>query len=204
MSEQFQTLALQTIQSQYGNSPRIKSLILKMAERIDNTADITLFYDKIFNPLTAEGVGLDIWGEIVGVPRSLVIVDETLQWFGFEDGTSPQTPTKYQNFNNAPFFNPQQANVQYNLTDNAYRALILYKSICNISDDSVASMNRNLRYLYSEGRLGTAIDVYITETSPMNITVNYSSTATLVQLKILQTYGMFNKPAGVSVSFNPI
>jgi hypothetical protein len=61
----------QTIISQYGNSATISKLIHNMNENIDPRADIDNFYSFIWNVDTAQGFGLDIWGRIVGVSRSL-------------------------------------------------------------------------------------------------------------------------------------
>lgn len=61
----------QTIASQYGNSPTLLQLIYNMNENIDPRADIDGFFDFIWNVDTAQGFGLDIWGRIVGVNRTI-------------------------------------------------------------------------------------------------------------------------------------
>lgn len=61
----------EAIQSQYAASARITALADGFQLRIDPTADISLFHDKIFNILTAQGVGLDTWGNILAMPRSI-------------------------------------------------------------------------------------------------------------------------------------
>ena len=62
----------QTIISQYGNSPTILALIRGMNAYIDPSADIDAFYNLVFNLDTAQGFGLDIWGRIVGVDRTIL------------------------------------------------------------------------------------------------------------------------------------
>lgn len=62
----------QTIISQYGNSSTIGQLIQFMNENIDPSADIDNFYDFVFNVETAQGFGLDIWGRIVGISRTVL------------------------------------------------------------------------------------------------------------------------------------
>jgi hypothetical protein len=59
------------IQSQYAASVRITALLQSAKDHILPDADITLFYDTIFNVETAQGYGLDVWGNIVGVSRSI-------------------------------------------------------------------------------------------------------------------------------------
>ena len=57
------------IQSQYSASTRIISILESCREHILPDADIVSFFDNIFNIETASGVGLDIWGNIIGVSR---------------------------------------------------------------------------------------------------------------------------------------
>ncbi len=59
------------IQSQYGASVKMLALMADFQDKIEPTADIDLFYEKFFNIYTAEGVGLDIWGRILAMPRTI-------------------------------------------------------------------------------------------------------------------------------------
>lgn len=68
----------QTIISQYGSSPTILALIQKFSACIDPSADIDNFYTWIFNVETAQGFGLDIWGRIVGVSRTIPTTPATV------------------------------------------------------------------------------------------------------------------------------
>ena len=58
-----------TILSQYDDSPTLLSMIESFNDAIDPTANITAFYENIWNVNTANGYGLDVWGQIVGVSR---------------------------------------------------------------------------------------------------------------------------------------
>ena len=62
----------QTIISQYANSPTIGALIAFMNENINPAADIDNFYSFVFNVETAQGFGLDIWGRIVNISRTVL------------------------------------------------------------------------------------------------------------------------------------
>ena len=62
----------ETILSQYDNSERLLALIESMNAVIEPTADIAAFYESVFDPETAFGWGLDVWGRIVAIPRTLV------------------------------------------------------------------------------------------------------------------------------------
>lgn len=57
------------IQSQYSASPRILALAAQFQRYLEPTSDIELFYEKFVNIHTAEGIGLDNWGKILGIGR---------------------------------------------------------------------------------------------------------------------------------------
>jgi hypothetical protein len=61
----------QTVVSQYGNSPTILALIESFNAAVDPSADIDNFYAWVWDVATAQGFGLDIWGRIVGVSRTV-------------------------------------------------------------------------------------------------------------------------------------
>ena len=61
----------ETIISQYGNSPAILSLIDSFNSAVEPYADIDNFYVWVWDVSTAQGFGLDIWGRIVGVSRTI-------------------------------------------------------------------------------------------------------------------------------------
>src|SRR5579871_5512746 len=64
---------LQTIISQYANSPILTQLIANFDQYIDPTKNLDAFFDLIWNVDTAQGYGLDVWGRIVGVTRVLQV-----------------------------------------------------------------------------------------------------------------------------------
>ncbi len=68
----------QTIISQYGNSPTITSLIDSFNAAVDPTDDINNFLVWIWQVSTAQGFGLDIWGRIVGVSRTISTTPATV------------------------------------------------------------------------------------------------------------------------------
>ena len=63
----------QTIASQYGNSATITALIRNMNAYIDPRCDIDGFYSFVWDVMSAQGFGLDIWGRIVGLPTGRYI-----------------------------------------------------------------------------------------------------------------------------------
>lgn len=64
--------------SQYANSPKFMALLNSFVSSIETDEDIEKFYEKIFNIMTAEGFGLDVWGKILDIPRNLVLADGDL------------------------------------------------------------------------------------------------------------------------------
>lgn len=138
-----------TIQSQYSASKHICNLVNAFWESINPEADIELIYNKMINPLTAEGVGLDVWGRIVAAGRTFLAKDTTLPYLGFD-------PIKLKNdrlddFNNAPFYT--EVNGQLRLSDEAYRTYIFIKAMINIGNSSLADLNRMLRTLFPKANI---------------------------------------------------
>ena len=67
--ENIRDLTGYAIQSQYSASKTILALAAGFQQQIDPHLDVDLFYDKMFNIYTAEGVGLDNWGLILQIGR---------------------------------------------------------------------------------------------------------------------------------------
>lgn len=59
------------ILSQYANSPKMISLIQGFAQAVSPDQDIQNFYETVYNISTASGFGLDNWGIILDIPRSI-------------------------------------------------------------------------------------------------------------------------------------
>lgn len=131
----------QTIISQYDNSPRLLALLAGENRAIDPAVDIQAFYDAVFDPRTAVGWGLDCWGQIVGIGRHIEL-EGTDAAFGF-DGS------ELQPFGQGTFWS-EDATSYYRLTDEAYRQLIFLKAAINITDGSLASLNRIMDMMFGE------------------------------------------------------
>lgn len=129
-----------TILSQYDHSVRILSLLESFNNEVDPKAAIAAFYDAIFNPKTAYGYGLDVWGRIVGTSR-VITLEGTDEAFGFAgSGLLP--------FSQAPFYSAS-ATSNYTLGDNAFRSLIFFKAAMNITDGTLASLNRIMDRMFA-------------------------------------------------------
>jgi len=178
----FTDLWERTIQSQYGTSPHIQGIIKAFARRIDPTTDIETFYRDYFDPRTAKGVGLDIWGDIVGIGRLIDIDNE--DFFGFQ--FSNLNP-----FNTYPFYYAEGATNVWELTDEAYRELIFLKAYANIADSTLPSLKYMLKKLFDD--LATVISL-----GNMRVRVLFLSyDIPTVSFSILKQYGLLPLGAGV-------
>lgn len=186
----FSVLRDETILSQYSASPHILALAENFKLRIDPAPDIDIFFKNVFDIGTAIGWGLDNWGRILGVPRGVQIA--TTEWFGYYG-------SQLQPWNNAPFFNDQQATNNFPLTDEAYRQLLMYKAGANIGSADAATINRLLSQIFP------TFD-HVVDNGDMSIRAVFSDYLQPVEIGILNTYGALNKGAGVQwvyLSINP-
>jgi hypothetical protein len=169
-----------SIQSQYAASQKIRALIDAMNLRIDPGVDIELFYAKIIDIYTAEGWGLDNWGRILGSGRLLQV--EPGDHFGFADsGLNP--------FDQGAFYYPGLTN-NYYLADPAYRDLLLFKALANISPSDCATLNRLLGRFFNGG-------TYVVEVAPMEICFVFEFVLSAYQRSLLRLDFIPPHPAGV-------
>ena len=178
-----------TIISQYANSPILTSIITSFAAAMDQTSNFQSFYDNIWNISSARGAGLDIWGRIVGVKRTIHV--SHAKWFGFYQ-QRPGIGGWYTG--GSPFYSGQSLTSSYDLTDDAFRLLIMAKAAYNISDCSIPSINKLLRSLFP-GR-GNA---YVTE-GHMSMTYTFTFPLTSVELAIVGQSGVLPQQAGVAAT----
>lgn len=183
--------ALAPVQSQYAASPRMLALLVRKAALLDPGKDILLFYDGIFNPKTAEGIGLDIWGRIVGLTGRKIWTENT-DFFGFHG-------QNLQNFDQAPFWIKALATGQASLSDAVFRFLIFYKAAANIGRGDMQSINALLGSLFEpEHGAGSCC---VIEAGPMEIRAVFSFYLSAYEQAVFSQYGLLNRPAGVGFSW---
>lgn len=61
------------IYHQYAHSPKLVGLINGLAEGLSAQNSLKAFYDNVFNINSASGGGLDVWGDIFNIKRSLTL-----------------------------------------------------------------------------------------------------------------------------------
>lgn len=182
---------MDTVLSQYANSPIIMQLVQNLSAYFDQTKNLDDFYDVIFNINTAQGYGLDIWGRIVGVNRVLQVSAGLT--FGFEEAGTVSAV----GFNQGNFFSGGALTNNVALSDDAFRILIFAKALSNISDGSIASINQILLSLFP-GRG----NCYIVDGLNMTMTYTFTFATTDVEKAIIQGSGILPKPTGVQVQYS--
>lgn len=187
MNLDFNDLALQTIQSQYGASPHIIGIVEAAAKQLDPTGDIKTFFDKVFNPLTAEGVGLDVWGRIVGASRYLDVENE--DFFGFYG-------QQLNPFNQAPFYLTGDTNV-FRMNDTAFRTLIFLKAAANIGNATLPSIKEILSKLFD-------YPVLVMNIGEMKVRIVFTFYLTANQRALFREYGILNLGGGVGFEYYQI
>lgn len=172
-----------TLLTQYVNSQEMTELIAGFNTAVDPAAEIAEFYSKVFDPATAVEWGLDCWGTIVAISRTVTLAGNN-EVFGF-DG-SLLNP-----WDQAPFYSAQ-ATDNYVLADRAYRFLIFLKAAVNLTNGSLADINKVLAQLF-EGR-GTIAALHV-GTMHMRFLVQFVMEP--FEQAIMQSEDVPPKPAGV-------
>lgn len=126
-------LLLNTLMSQYANSPRMLAFIYNIGEALDPTKVTKPFFDMVINISTAQGEGLDVWGRIVGVSRDIHVSSPPGMFFGFEEGFYP--------FDQQPFLLDEDGTSTWPTPDHLFRNLIMIKAMANIVYATAPNIN---------------------------------------------------------------
>jgi hypothetical protein len=179
---------VQTVLSQYATSPSLTAIIESVNEAIDPAANLVEFYDTVWNLATATGFGLDNWGLILGVSRYLNISTPG-QYFGFTESGNDWGP-----FNQAPFYSGGSFSTVFALTDQAYRQLLLAKAKANISDCSIATLNKVAQTVFGSGAM------FVADLGNMAMAYLFTSLPSAVNQAIALSSGVLPHPTGVAIS----
>lgn len=184
----------ETILSQYQNANGWKTIIYSFAQAVDPDAFFDLWYEKVWNPKTATGWGLDVWGRIVGVGRVLQVTASG--YIGFDEAAASGTSASIKKLNAGILYSGQTTTSNVSLTDEAYRSLIFAKAAANITDCSITSLNDLLMMLF--GSYGRS---YVIDHGNMSMTYRFEFVPTPVQLSVIYRSGILPQPTGVAVSY---
>ena len=159
----------ETIISQYGNSATITQLVRNIDLYLDPRADFDTFFSYVWNVETAQGFGLDTWGRIVGVDRSINVPADT------------PNPGHY----------PFTAGV-YEMTDAEYRGVVLIKALANITNCTADGLNQLLSNLFAtRGRC------YVRDAGSMTMEYRFEFFLYPFEYVIITQSGVAPRPAGV-------
>jgi len=176
-----------TVISQYANSNTITGIIGSFFDAEDMTQELSTFYDQMFNIATAVGYGLDVWGLILDVSRTLHVA-EAAEYFDFEESGSQSG----NGFNQEPFYAGAPLTDNFQLSDTSYRLLLFAKALYNISDGTITSINKILQTLFP-GR-GNA---FAQDNLDMTMVYVFQFVLSPVELAIIEQSGVLPKPVGV-------
>lgn len=181
-----------TVISQYQTSVTLLQLIENMETYIDPLTNLDAFYVDMWNIYSAVGYGLDVWGRIVGVTRTIRVPTPT-KFLGFESAAP-----SVESYDFGILFDGSEALTQnYTLSDQAFRTLILAKALANICNGSIPAMNQILINLFNGKGYG---NVYVTDGEDMTMTITFTNAPSAVDLAIISTSGVFPRPAGVNLT----
>lgn len=176
----------QTVISEYAESTTLLALIGAFNAAVDPGPLIDQFYAMSLDLDTAQGVGLDRWGRILGVGRVLKIAQASYLGFSGAPGSASG-----DSFNTAPFYAGQPTTANYPLSDTGYRTLLIAKAFSNISDGSIPSINQILRTLFP------GLNAHVVDGLNMTLTYSFNAPLTPLQQAIVLKSGVLPKPVGV-------
>ncbi len=176
----------QTIMSQYANSPRLMSIITSLWDALDPDKFTTDFYNLVMDIPNANGYGLDIWGRIVGISRTVNFVNPGGEYFGFTGGFFP--------FNERPFSAPGSGTDTWELANDAYRELILLKALSNIVYATAPNINALMRAMFDK-------PCYCLITGHMQMRYVFEFDLSPYQHYLIYNTDILPRPCGVDVSF---
>lgn len=174
-----------TIMSQYANSPKLLHIITSVWDAIDPEQFTQDYYQLVMNIPTANGSGLDIWGRIVGISRTVTFVNPEGEYLGFEDGFYP--------FNERPFSAPGSGSDTWELTNDAYRELILMKALSNIVYATAPNINALMRAMFDRPS-------YCLITGHMKMRYVFEFELSPYQHHLVYNTDILPRPCGVEIS----
>ena len=180
-----------SIISQYADSPILTGIIESFNAAMDQVQNINNFYDLIWNILTAQGYGLDVWGRILNVSRTLpVSVGGGPPTFGFNEPGND-----WVGFGQAPFFSGSSPTTNVTLTDLQYRPLLLAKAATNIWNGSIPGLNSILLGLFT----GRGI-VFVQDNLNMSLTYTFLFSLTALDTAVIDASGCLPSPTGIVIN----
>lgn len=179
---------------QYDKSINLKALIdgLKPILSIDEEE----FYNDCFSIQTGTGTCLDNWGRILNFGRGIKTDPTDRKVFGFYNGTSPFL-TPPSNFNNGNWYKASIPIIQ-NLTDDAYRQVLQFVYLSQISNCSVGNISKILNYYYQSISNTKKVRMKENLTEVMTLKIEFNFKLQPYEITIFSINGVLPIPTGVS------
>lgn len=196
----------ETIIAQYANSPRLLDLLSSFSQAMKVCRFFDEFYNRIWNIDTASKNGLDIWGQIIGVNRTIKTFtgffwgfnEETLllarpyhDLTGFNDNLSQSD----RNTAWGMFRDFQEIEGEVTIEDNNFRQLITAKAHANISDYTITDLNKILMLLLG----GNGHEIYVRDNLNMTMTIVINWIPNSDEVALILNGGLLFRPAGVDL-----
>jgi len=175
---------LDTLISQYFNSPVLKALVEYSGAWLDGATYDDFFFKNIWQLSTAKGYGLDILGRIVGASRVISVPAEDT-YVGFAGQSTAQ------NWGHGIWYRGADATNNVRLGDDVYRRVILAKARANVCGCTVPEINAILVLLFPG--YGNS---YVKDNADGTLTYHFGVQLTAVDYAIASQEGLLPRPTG--------
>lgn len=184
---------------QYSEAPKLLATVAAFTNRTQNIEDALMDVSEIIDIDLAEGINLDIIGEVVGIRRTVPDADP-LPFFGFDDTPDGQVYGDYD-FSERGFRFYEQGEKAYEdwlLTDVLYRQFIRARVVRNQARGTTEDIIATLKAVFP------GETIYVSDVpDDTAFYVGIGRIATPQEAIILTYPVLIPKPAGIRMSFRP-
>jgi len=181
----------QTVISQYANSAVLCQWIANYNACIDPNFNLERFFYECWLIDTAVGYGLDAIGRKVGIGRVVTIASADYLGFSGASGASGDS------FNAGIWYSGGATTVNFALTDDSYRLLILAKAAANITNGSIPALNQILLTLFPHRG-----NCFVEDGLDMTLTYVFDFPLEPFEAAIVTNGSVLPTPTGVFANYN--
>lgn len=187
-----------TLLRQYNDATSLQEMISLEWQSISMNDFVDDFYNNIWNIATANSYGLDVWGKIIDLSRTMQYTASGL-YFGFREAKiSETTSNDPQPWNAYPFYSKNYSNTTGTvvLSDDLFRKALMMKAFHNITNMTIPAMNSSLVSLF-----GDSGNAWVSRDGPNAMSYRFDFTPSATELAIIQNSKILPVPAGAVVSY---
>lgn len=188
----------ETLLRQYGDATCLQNMVELEWQSISANSFIDDFYTNIWDITTANSYGLDIWGKIIDLSRTMQYTARGV-YFGFKESQlSDSTANDPQPWNTYPFYSRNYSNTTGTviLSDTLFRKALMMKAFHNITDMTIPSMNAALVSLF-----GDSGNAWVGRDGGNAMSYRFDFTPSTQELALIQNSKILPVPAGAVVSY---